>query len=72
MEQADNCIFISGTNLLEIKKSNNLLKIYTEEWNIEKNKISVIFNKITKNSIDNKILKIIFSDYNIIRKNKIK
>lgn len=61
-------IFIVGPNLLEIQKSKNILKIYKEEWNIDNNKINILFNKFNKNSIDINILKIIFSEYNIIGK----
>lgn len=61
-------IFIVEPNLLEIQKSKNNLKIYKEEWNIDNNKINILFNKFNKNSIDINILKIIFSEYNIIGK----
>lgn len=53
---------------MEIQKSKNILKIYKEEWNIDNNKINILFNKFNKNSIDINILKIIFSEYNIIGK----
>ena len=59
-------IFIVEPNLLEIQKSKNILKIYKEEWNIDNNKINILFNKFNKNSIDINILKIIFSKYNLI------
>ncbi|MDO4382696.1 MAG: AAA family ATPase [Clostridia bacterium] len=65
-------IFIVEPNLLEIQKSKNILKIYKEEWNIDNNKINILFNKFNKNSIDINILKIIFSEYNIIGKIDIK
>lgn len=61
-------IFIVEPNLLEIQKSKNIFKIYKEEWNIDNNKINILFNKFNKNSIDINILKIIFSEYNIIGK----
>lgn len=61
-------IFIVEPNLLEIQKSKNILKIYKEEWNIDNNRINILFNKFNKNSIDINILKIIFSEYNIIGK----
>ena len=61
-------ILIVEPNLLEIQKSKNILKIYKEEWNIDNNKINILFNKFNKNSIDINILKIIFSEYNIIGK----
>ena len=53
---------------MEIQKSKNILKIYKEEWNIDNNKINILFNNFNKNSIDINILKIIFSEYNIIGK----
>ena len=55
-------ILIVEPNLLEIQKSKNILKIYKEEWNIDNNKINILFNKFNKNSIDINILKIIFSE----------
>ena len=67
-------IFIVEPNLLEIQKKfekcNGTFetKIYKEEWNIDNNKINILFNKFNKNSIDINILKIIFSEYNIIGK----
>ena len=61
-------ILIVEPNLLEIQKSKNILKIYKEEWNIDNNEINILFNKFNKNSIDINILKIIFSEYNIIGK----
>ena len=64
-------IFLVEPNLLGIKKSNTLLKIYTENWNIEKNKIKIIFNKYNKYSIKYEIIKKIFSKFKIIGKIKI-
>ena len=58
------------SNLLEIKKANNLLKIYKEEWNLEKDKINIIINKYNENSVDDKIIKNIFSEYKILGKIK--
>lgn len=60
-------IFISGANVLEIRKAKELLEIY-EEWGIEKEKINILFNKCTKESVDDEILKNIFKEYNIIGK----
>lgn len=61
-------IFILEPNILEIKKSKKLLDIYTNEWEINKNKINILFNKFNKNSIDINLLKYIFGDYNILGK----
>ena len=61
-------IFISGANLLEVRKSERLLEIYRKDWNIEKGKISIVFNKCTKKSLDDTILKEIFNNYDILGK----
>ena len=44
LNNSDYILFISEGNLLEIKKEKNLLKIYTEEWKIKKEKIKIIKN----------------------------
>ena len=64
-------IFLVEPNLLGIKKANTLLNIYTEKWNIEKNKIKIVFNKYNKYSIKYEIIKQIFSKFKIIGKIKI-
>ncbi len=61
-------IFISGANVLEIKKSKTLLNIYENEWGISKENINIIFNKCTNQSIENETLKNIFCNYKIIGK----
>ena len=62
-------ILLEG-NLSEIKKANNLLKIYTENWNIKKEKINIIINKYNENAINEKIIKNIFSEYEVLGKIK--
>ena len=68
LTESDLIIFLMEANLLEIKKANNLLNIYTREWKIGNKKINIIFNKYNENSIDEKILKNIFCDYKILGK----
>lgn len=68
---SDELIFISGANLLELKKSQKLLEIYTREWNVSKDKIKIIFNKYTKQSLDDEVLKQIFRSYEILGKIKL-
>lgn len=65
---SDESIFISGANLLEIKKSQKLLDIYTNEWEINRRKFNIVFNKCTDKSVDDEILKEIFSRYFILGK----
>ena len=63
-------LFVAGTNIIEIKKSETLLKIYITEWNINPEKINIILNKYNKYSVDEKVLKNIFKKYKIIGKIK--
>lgn len=70
LHNSDNILFLLEANLLEIKKANNLLKIYTEEWNLKKEKINIIINKYNENAVDDKIIKNIFSEYKILGKIK--
>ena len=71
-EKSDKIIFLTGSNLLQIQKAKQLLKIYLNEWNINKNKFGIIYNKYNINSIDTKILNNIFEDFEILGKLKLK
>ena len=71
LNKSDTIFFLVEPNVIELKKSRNLLDIYINKWKIKKEKINIIFNKININSIDNKILKTIFSDFKILGKIKI-
>ena len=70
LKNSNNILFLLEANLLEIKKANNLLNIYTEEWNIAKEKFNLIINKYNENSVDDLIINNIFSKYKIIGKIK--
>lgn len=70
MKNSEEILFLSEGNLIQIKKSINLLNKFTNEWTIDKQKINIIINKKTKESIDENILENIFSDYYIIGKIK--
>ena len=72
INMSEKCIYLTEANLVEISKSKRLLEMYYTNWNIEKNKINIIFNKFNKNSIDINLLKILYSDYNILGKIKLK
>ena len=64
---SDKSIIISGANVLEVRKTKELLEKY-KEWNVKTKKINIIFNKYTKECIDDEILKNIFREYNVIGK----
>ena len=65
---SNKAIFISGANILEVRKSEKLLDIYNKDWNIENEKINIVFNKCTKKSLDDNLLREIFNKYNILGK----
>lgn len=66
IKYSDLSLFLVEANLIELKKAKRLLEIYVNEWKINKEKINIIFNKYNKKSIDNNILKKLFSDFNIL------
>ena len=59
-------IFVTETNLLEIKKAKQLLNIYINKWKIKKEKINILFNKYDKECVNTKLLKFIFNEFNIL------
>lgn len=70
LENSNLIFFLAQSNLIELKKSKNLLNIYINKWKINTEKIKIIFNKENINSIDDKILKTLFSDFQILGKIK--
>ena len=72
INMSDICFFITEANLSEISKSKRLLEIYSKDWNVDDNKIKIIFNKFNKNNINIKLIKKIYFDYEIIGKIKLK
>lgn len=68
LKNYDSIIFLSDANLIELNKTKKLLEKYINKWKIEKERINVVFNKININSINNKILNNLFSDFNILGK----
>ena len=71
INNSNKILFLIESNLLEIKKSKNLLNIYENNWNIKKEKINIIINKYNKNSIDENIIKNLFVGYKILGKIKL-
>jgi len=70
LKNSDLILFLIEGNISEIKKANNLLKIYEENWNIKKEKINIIINKYNNNAINEKLIKNIFEEYRVIGKIK--
>ena len=59
-------IFVTETNILEIKKAKELLNIYINEWKISKEKFNILFNKYDEECVDMNLLKCIFCEFNIL------
>lgn len=72
MKLSDELIFLSGASLYEVQKAKILLKKYTEDYKIDKNKIYIVFNKCTKRSIDESILRELFKEYKVLGKIKLR
>lgn len=61
-------IFLIEPNLIELKKSKELLEVYLEDWEIPRYKFNIVLNKVNVNSIDTEIISNIFSQIKIIGK----
>lgn len=66
LKNADKIIFLTEGNLLELKKSKNLLEVYINDWEISPYKFNILMNKINKFSIEKEIIKDIFENMRII------
>lgn len=67
-EETHKIIFITEPNILQIKKSQNILNKYINELYVEKESIYLLFNKVKNDSISFNILKSVFKNYNTIGK----
>lgn len=54
LKKAEKIYFIIEKNIKEMLLSKNLLKIYTDIWNINEDKIEILINQIKKNKITKK------------------
>lgn len=68
INECDKIIFLTESNILQIKKSKNILEKYINELKIDKEKIYILYNKIKNDSIGFNILKEIFKNQNVIGK----
>lgn len=59
-------IFLLEPNLIEIKKSNNILEIFLNDFNLDVDKIKILFNKTNKYMLAENILEELFSNFKII------
>lgn len=68
LSSSDKIIFLVEPNLIELQKSNNMLEMIIEDWNIEIDKIKILFNKSNKYKIAECVLEEIFSEFEIVGK----
>ena len=68
LQKCDKIILVVDPNLIGIKNSKKILDNYEKKLNIEKDKINILINKFNKYSINENLLKIIFSEYLILGK----
>lgn len=61
-------IFLVEPNMIELKKSEELLEVYIEDWEIPIYKFKIVLNKVNSCSIDSEIIKKIFNNIKIIEK----
>lgn len=67
-EEISKIIFITESNILQIKKSQNILEKYINKFLIEKEKVFILINKVKNDSLNFNILNKAFQNYNIIGK----
>lgn len=63
---SDKIIFLIEPNLLEISKSNKYLEVFIKDFELEVDKIKIVFNKVNKYKIAITVLEEIFSSFEII------
>jgi len=59
-------ILLVEPNLIGIKETSKILETLVNQWNIDKNKIKIVFNKVNIFSFKKEVLKQIFQDFEIL------
>lgn len=63
---SDKIIFLVVPSTLELKKSFNIFEVLLKDFEIDKNKIKIILNKVNNFSVDNIIVKKMFGNIEIL------
>ena len=66
LQQANKIFFVTENNYISMKKTNQLLEIFANNWKIWKNKIEILVNKERMVGIDLEVIEKIFDEYKII------
>lgn len=68
IKESDKNIILIEPNIVQVKKTKKYMEEWIEKYQINKESINIIFNKVTESSLSFNILKDIYKNYNIIGK----
>ena len=66
LDNADDIFFVINPNYASIRQAIKYLDLLTKLWNIPKEKIKIIVNKVQKNSLDDIQIESLIKDYEIV------
>lgn len=66
LQMANRIFFVTENNYISMKKSTQLLEIFSGTWGVWKDKIEVIINKENSNGIESELVRKILKDYELI------
>lgn len=66
LQQGTKVFFVTENNFVSMKKTSQLINIFTENWKIWKNKIGIIINKERISGIDVEVVEKILAEYKVV------
>ena len=65
LKKADVILFVINPNYISIRQATKYLDLITNVWNIDENKIKLIMNKVTENSLSCEQIESLLQDYKV-------
>ena len=65
LKNADVVMFVVNPNYISIRQAVKYLDLITNVWNIDKNKIKLIMNKVTENSLSQEQVEALLQEYKV-------
>lgn len=65
LKKADVILFVINPNYISIRQATKYLDLVTNVWNIDKNKIKIIMNKVTENSLSSEQVESLLQNYKV-------
>jgi len=65
LKNADIVMFVVNPNYISIRQAVKYLDLITNVWNIDKNKIKLIMNKVTENSLSQEQVEALLNEYKV-------